>query len=195
MVAGVICAFLAIIGCDKPASGPATEPIADKSKPAAPVVPDDIRAAAESALGNESEALAWGDLALNSKQQVLVINRLHKPNVSMPGIVFTRLTVLEGEAGKWKQVLLCDEHLKNPNGFLAGSPAAGVTEWRLQFEQDHERGLLLFFTPFEQGPAIRNQSIEVRWNPAVRRYQALDANYENFLGEAPAIEEIRRQLK
>jgi hypothetical protein len=182
-------------GCGKPEGGPGSGATAPDPHLSAPQIPEDVRAAAEAALGNEAEALAWGDLALNGKQQVLVINRLHKPNASLPGIVFTRLTILENDAGKWKQVLLCDEHLKNPNGFLAGTPSAGITTWRLQFEQNHEKGLLLFLTPFEQGPAIRVQSIEVRWNPSVKRYQALDMNYENFLGEAPALEEIRRELK
>lgn len=189
---GVFCACAGIAGCGNPAK-PASE---QKPSNAAPAIPEEIANAGRGALGNESEVLAYGDLALSGRQQVLVINRLIKPGAEQtPSIVFTRLAVLEGDAGKWKEVLLCDEHLKNSSGFLGGTPAASITAWRLQFEKNPEKGLLLFFMPYQQGAAVRNQTIEVRWNPEVKRYQAMDATFTTFVGEAPAIEEIHRQLK
>jgi hypothetical protein len=53
----------------------------------------------------------------------------------------------------------------------------------------------LFLKPFNQGPNVRDVAIEVRWNPEVKRYQAMDANYQTFIGENPAIEDIHRELK
>jgi len=179
-------------GCGNPA-----KPSSDQ-KPvnAAPAIPEEIASAGRTALGNEAEVLAYGDLALIGRQQVLVINRLIQPaSEQSPAIVFTRLAVLENDDGKWKEVLLCDEHLKNSSGFLGGTPNAAITAWRLQFEKNPQRGLSLFFIPYQQGAGVRSQTIEVRWNPEVKRYQAMDASYTNFIGEAPAIEEIHRPLK
>ena len=83
--------------------------------------------------------------------------------------------MLENDGKQWKEILLCDEHLKNPNGFLGGTPTAGISQWRLQYEKNPTKGLLLFFTPYKQGPRCAHQTIEVRWNPEVKRYQAMDA--------------------
>ncbi len=158
-------------------------------------MPEDIFAAAAGALSSEVEVLTWGDLALNGRQQILAINRLNKPDANVgTSAVFTRLAILENDGKQWKEILLCDEHLKNPNGFLGGTPTAAVSQWRLQFEKNPTKGLLLFLTPFNQGPTIRTQAIEIRWNPEVKRYQALDANYVNFTGENPALEDIHREL-
>lgn len=188
---GLICVFASISGCGNP-----PKPSGDSAKPAAPAVPPEILAAGQAALGGEAEVLAWGDLALTGKQQLLVVNRLIKPGMSaVPGTVLTRLAILEDVGGKWKEVLLCDEHLKNTNGFLGGTPTAGISAWRLQFEKDPDKGLLLFFMPYNQGPEVRAQTIEVRWNPEPKRYQAMDANHETFIGETPALEEIHRPLK
>lgn len=190
---GLVCVSAAIMGCDNPAKNPPGDSSAQKPK--APVVPDDIFAAAAGALSSEAEVLAWGDLALTGNQQILTVNRLNKPELNgVPGVVFTRLAILESDGKNWKEVLLCDEHLKNPNGFLAGTPTAEITSWQLQFEKNQSKGLLLFFTPFKQGPTVRDQTIEVRWNPAVKRYQAMDEKYEHFIGEIPALEDIHRKL-
>ncbi len=133
---------------------------------------------------------------MTGRQQVLAINRIIKPpSEAVTGILLTRLAVLENDGGTWKEVLLCDEHLKNPSGFLGGTPTAAVTAWRLQYEKNPQKGLLLFFIPFQQGPTVRDQTIEVRWNPEVKRYQAMDATFTVFVGEAPALEEIHRPLK
>jgi len=190
---GLICVSVAMTGCDTTAKNPAADTAVQKPK--APAVPEDIFAAAAGALSSEVEVLAWGDLALNGRQQILAINRLNKPDANVgTSAVLTRLAILENDGKQWKEILLCDAHLKNPNGFLGGTPTAAVSQWRLQFEKNPKKGLQLFLTPFNQGPAIRTQAIEIRWNPAVKRYQALDANYENFTGENPALEDIHREL-
>ena len=191
---GLVCLSAGIMGCESPAKNPAADTSAQKPK--APAVPDDIFAAASGTLSSEVEVLVWGDLALTGRQQILAINRLNKPELSTgSGAVFTRLAILENDGKQWKEILLCDEHLKNPNGFLGGTPTAGVSQWRLQFEKDPSKGLLLFLKPFNQGPNVRDVAIEVRWNPEVKRYQAMDANYQTFIGENPAIEDIHRELK
>ena len=191
---GLVCISTGIAGCDNPAKNPAADSSAQKPK--APAVPEDIFAAASGALSSDVEVLAWGDLALNGRQQILAINRLNKPDANVgTGAVLTRLAILENDGNQWKEILLCDAHIKNPNGFLGGTPTAAVSQWRLQFEKNPSKGLLLFLTPFNQGPNIRTQAIEIRWNPAVKRYQALDANYETFTGENPALENIYRELK
>jgi hypothetical protein len=37
--------------------------------------------------------------------------------------------------------------------------------------------------------------IEVRWNAKVKRYQSLDRNFENFLGELPSLETPESQIR
>ena len=163
-----------IVGCDSPAKSPAADASAQKPKP--PAIPEDITSAAAGALSSEAEVLAWGDLSLNGHQQILAINRVNKPEaIAGSGAVFTRLAILENDGNQWKEILLCAEHLKNPNGFLGGTPTAAVSQWRVQFEKDPAKGLVLFLTPYNQGPAVRIQAVEVRWNHEVKRYQAMDA--------------------
>ncbi len=191
---GMVCVSAVAVGCDAPAKNPAAETSAPKPK--APAVPDDIFSAAAGALSSEVEVLTWGDLALTGRQQILAINRLNKPEFTTgSSAIFTRMAILENDGKQWKEILLCDEHLKNPNGFLGGTPTAGVSQWRLQYEKNPTKGLLLFLTPYNQGPTVRTTAIEVRWNPETKRYQAMDANYETFIGENPALEDIHRQLK
>jgi hypothetical protein len=191
---GLICVSVGTIGCDQPAKNPEADSSAQKTKASA--VPDDILAAATGALGSETEVLAWGDLALTGRQQILAINRLNKPDLATGSAsVFTRMAILENDGKQWKEILLCDEHLKNSNGFLGGTPTAAISQWRLQFEKDPKRGLLLFLKPFNQGPTVRDQTIQVRWNPEAKRYQAMDATFEIFIGENPALEDIHRELK
>lgn len=190
---GLVCVSAGIMGCESPAKNPASNTSAQQPK--APAVPEDIFSAAAGALSSEAEVLAWGDLALTGHQQILAINRVNKTDLGVGTVVvFTRLAILENDGNQWKEILLCAEHLKNPNGFLGGTPTAAVSQWRLQFEKNPTKGLLLFLKPFNQGPTIRDQTIEVRWNPEVKRYQAMDANFETFIGENPALEDIHRQL-
>lgn len=165
--------------------------------PATPAVPDDVQKAAEKSLGSETEVLLYGDLAKNGAQEALAINRMKtNPQGGAPGTVVTRAVILQKDsAGTWKEILLCDEHLKNPKGYLGNIPLAPVNGWRLQYEQDPEKGLLLYFTPVSDPKGARALPIEVRWNAKVKRYQSLDRNFENFLGELPALETPESQIR
>jgi hypothetical protein len=164
--------------------------------PAAPAVPDDIQKAAETALGSETEVLLYGDLAKNGARQILAVNRIKAtPQVTMPGTVITRGVILENTGGAWKEILRCDEHLENPKGFLGNIPLAPVNGWRLQYEQDNAKGLLLYFTPAADPKGARMLPVEVRWNAKAKRYQSMDRNFENFLYELPALETPESQVR
>jgi hypothetical protein len=163
---------------------------------------DDTQRVAEAALGKQAEVLAHGNLARNGLEQLLVVNRFAGAPRSSDGsenpaaIFLTRATILEKSNGPWIEMLRCDEHLKNPNGYLGGSPAARVNGWRLEFKLDTAQGLEMKFTPVnietgeqESGagePA--GQTVVVRWNTKVKRYQSLDASHERYLSEAPTLE-------
>ena len=90
--------------------------------------PDEAREVADASLGKQAEILARGNLAQNGREQVLVINRFSagaqasKESASSSPIFVTRAAILEKNDGKWAQVLLCDEHLKNPKGYLGRFP-------------------------------------------------------------------------
>ncbi len=162
---------------------------ASPNVPASPAVPDEIQKAAETALGSDTEVLLYGDLAKNGSRQILAVNRMKgTPQVAMPGTVITRGVILENTGGTWKEILRCDEHLENPKGFLGNIPLAPVNGWRLQYEQDNDKGLLLYFTPAANPKGARMLPVEVRWNTKAKRYQSMDRNFENFLYELPALE-------
>ncbi len=189
----LFCALMLLVACGRSAP---PQPVEAPAKPPAPVVPREITGVVQSLLGSDAEVIVFGDLARTAQQQVLAVNRLPKtPAGTVPGILVTRAVVAENDGGKWKEVLRCDEHLKNPEGFLGGTPLASVTGWRLQYEQNAEKGLLLFFTPLEQPRGGHVPTIGVRWNPKVKRYQSLDRNLEQFLGELPALERPTSRLK
>jgi len=188
----LFCALSLLAACSEPAR---PKP-ADVPKPPAPAVPQDIASVAQSLLGAEAEVLVFGDLARTGRQQVLVVNRLPKtPTGAVPGLLVTRAVVVEKEDGKWKEVFRCDEHLKNPNGFLGATPIAPVTGWRLQYEQSAEKGLVMYFTPLVMAGSGHIPTIGVRWNSKVQRYQSLDRNFEQFLGEVPMLERINSHLR
>ncbi|PYU00298.1 MAG: hypothetical protein DMG34_19505, partial [Acidobacteria bacterium] len=63
---------MVFMGCGTNPPPKPEEPVA--TKPAEPAVPADIQSAAEALLGAETKVLAFGDLAKNGKQQVLVAN-------------------------------------------------------------------------------------------------------------------------
>jgi hypothetical protein len=177
-------------GADAPKPAPQTE-----AKPAEPPVPEEIQAAAKALLGSESQVLAFGDLAKNGKQQFLAANVVPKtPTNNLPGTIVTRAVVAENDNGKWVEVLRCDEHLKNPKGFLGLTPLVPVTGWRLQYEQNPEKGLQLYFTPLQGTSDSHVLPIGVRWNPATKRYQSLDRTYEHFLLESPSLQDARSRL-
>jgi hypothetical protein len=198
--------FFAIFGvaglCLASCGSSSTEPAKPTSSTAAPVtpttppVPDDVQKAAEKALGSETEVLLNGDLAKNGSQQALAINRMKtNPQGGAPGTVITRAVILQNDGGTWKEVLRCDEHLENPKGYLGNIPLAPVNGWRLQYEQNEEKGLQLYFTPVADPKGARALPIEVRWNTKVKRYQSLDRNFENFLGELPSLETPESQIR
>jgi hypothetical protein len=165
-------------------------------------VSENVRRVAEEALGERAEIVAHGNLAGNELEQLMVINRFGKGrhgDVSPKdpaAILITRAAILENHNGEWIEVLRCDEHLKNTNGYLGGSPAARVTSWRLEYRTNTAQGLEMKFAPtaFEVGeqdsgtgePA--GQTVIVRWNTKVKRYQSLDASHERYLSESPTLE-------
>lgn len=189
---GLSCMFALLAGCGGQHSNESAA-----TKPSQPAIPQDIQDAANSVLGSTAEVLAYGDLAKNGKQEVLVINRLHKAGLQpVNGALLTRLAIIEKDDDKWKEVLLCDEHLKNPKGFLGGTPVTSVPVWRLQFDQSADQGLLLFLVPYdEHDTASHPVPVEVRFNSKVALYEALDRSYKFFQGENPMLEQPQRDLR
>jgi hypothetical protein len=172
---------------------------------------NEARGVAEASLGKDAEVLAHGNLAQNGLEQVLAVNPFATkaaPNAgganSSP-IFVTRAAVLEKNDGKWSQVLLCDEHLKNPYGYLRGSLAARVNGWRLEYTQDAKDGLEMKFTPMERVDAVhvnadqsyeqKSPAFDVRWNPSAKRYQSFDDSHERYLSEVPTLETPQSILK
>jgi hypothetical protein len=159
-------------------------------------VPEEIQLAAASLLGSESQVLAFGDLAKNGKQEFLAANVVPKtPTNNLPGTIVTRAVVVENSDGNWAEVLRCDEHLKNQRGYLGLTPLVPVTGWRLQYEQNDEKGLQLYFTPLKGTTDSHILPIGVRWNPQTKRYQSLDRTYEHFLLESPSMRDARSVLR
>src|SRR5207245_10598203 len=102
-----------------------------ETKPAEPVVPEEIQSASQSLLGSESQVLVFGDLAKNGKQEFLAANVVPKtPTNNLPGTIVTRAVVVENAAGKWTELLRRDEHLKNQNAFPGLRRLTAITGWR-----------------------------------------------------------------
>jgi hypothetical protein len=183
--------FLGGCGADAPSPAPAAE-----TKPTVPAVPEDMQAAAKAMLGSDSQVLAFGDLAKNGKQEFLAANVVPKtPTNNLPGTIVTRVVVAQENDGKWAELLRCDEHLKNEKGYLGLTPLVPVTGWRLQYEQNTDKGLQLYFTPLKGAVDSHVLPIGVRWNPATKRYQSLDRTYEHFLLESPSLQDVRSTLR
>ena len=183
------------LGCgqDTPPPKPAAE-----VKPAAPAIPEGVQSAADSLLGQETTVLLVGDLAKNGRQQFLAANVVPKtPKNSLPGTIVTRVVMAENDNGKWTEILRCDQHLKNAKGYLGLTPLTSVIGWRLDHEQDPQKGLFLYFTPLKDTgtPDTHVLPIGVRWNPKTNRYQSLDRSYEHFLSEAPSLDAARSTLR
>ena len=182
-VVALVCA-----GCDKSFMSSSVESTKNgttqPAAPAKPATPPDIQAAAEAALGSETEVLAFGDLAKNGKQQIFAVNRLKStPQGVMPGTLVSRAVVLENDGGKWKEVFRCDEHLQNPKGYLGGTPLASVA------------GLQMYFTPLAKPAGGYIETIGIRWNPELKLYESLDRTYEHFLGETKNLESPESQVR
>jgi len=188
------CASLGI-GCGTEAPKPSSEPAAE-AKPPAPAIPDDIQDAAKHLLGSDAQVLLVGDLAKNGKRQFLAANVVPKtPKNNMPGTVVTRAVVAQDDDGKWTELLRVDEHLKNQKGYLGLTPLDSINGWRLQYEQNSEKGLQLYFTPLKVNGDTHVLPIGVRWNPATQRYQSLDTSYERFLKESASLQNVRSTLR
>jgi hypothetical protein len=214
-VAGILCWIVALssAGCrpEQPAPGELKTP-AERADGT-----NEARGVADASLGKQAEVLAHGNLAQNGREQILVVNRFSaaaqvstgapasKEQQNTSAVFVTRAAVLEKNGGKWSEILLCDEHLKNPNGYLGGSPAERVTGWRLEYRQDAKEGLQMKFTPAEGFDAINvnaEQSSEpkvptfdVRWNTIAKRYQTFDQSHERYLSEVPSLETPQSILK
>ena len=185
------------IGCGTEAPKPnSTSEPAALAKPAEPTIPEDIQDAAKHLLGSDAQVLLVGDLAKNGKRQFLAANVVPKtPKNNMPGTVVTRAIVAQDDDGKWTELLRVDEHLKNPKGYLGLTPLDSINGWRLQFEQNPEKGLQLYFTPLKVNGDAHVLPIAVRWNPATNRYQSLDSTYEHFLKESASLQNVRSTLR
>jgi hypothetical protein len=162
------------------------------------------RSVAVNSLGDESEVVLRGDLALNGREQILVVNRFRNgPVGSSSGgtfvpILITRAALLEKDGGTWAEILHCDEHVKNPNGYLGGFPKAPISGWRLEYARDANAGIEMKFTPAEtvttagatvgNGNGSENASLDVRWNKNTKRYQSFDRSHERYLNELPTLE-------
>lgn len=159
-------------------------------------MPQDVQNAAEQLLGSETKVLAFGDLAKNGKQQFLAANIVPKtPKNNIVGMIVTRAVIAEKNGDNWIEILHCDEHLKNEKGYLGLTPLEPVTGWRLQFEQDAQKGLILYMTPVKGMADSHVLPIGIEWNPQTKRYQSLDRTYEHFLQEAPSLSNARSQLR
>jgi hypothetical protein len=194
----IAAAGVAVMTCASCGDSTPSQPAKAEAAPAVPVAPAtpaDMQAAADATLGTDTDVLAFGDLAKNGHQQVLAVNRV-KGNQQMAaaGTLVSRVAVIENDGGAWKEVFRCDEHLKNTEGFLGGIPVSPVNGWRLQYEQDAHKGLQMYFTPIAKPAGGYIQTIGVRWNPKVKRYQSLDRTYEQFLGEVPSLEIPQSEL-
>jgi hypothetical protein len=184
-----------VVSCGEDTAPP--KPAAE-TKPAPPPVPEDMQDAADGLLGHETTVLVFGDLAKNGNQQFLAANVVPKtPKTSLPGTIITRAVMAQKENGKWMEILRCDQYLKNAKGYMGLTPLAPVPGWRLDYEQDSEKGLTLYFTPLKSTGALDAHTVPigVRWNPAAKRYQSLDSSYQKFLNESPTLNAPRSTLR
>jgi hypothetical protein len=188
-VAGMFLIAAALVvgaGCDSSQTQSSTAQSA--AKPAEPTVPDDVQSAADAFLGKETTVLTFGDLAKTGTKQLLAANVVPKtPKNNLPGTIVTRAVLAEESNGSWHELVRCDEHLKNEKGYLGGSPIEPVAGWRVQFEQNAVEGFHLYLTPVKGTDDPHVLPLAVRWNPAVKRYQTLDRNYEHFVPEAASL--------
>lgn len=185
-----IASAVAVFGASCSDNGPSNQQA--EAKPAAPSYPPELDKVAQRLFGVEGEVLKYGDLAKNGKQQALIVSRVKiRPETMQPGLLVARAVIVEKEDESWEEVFLCDEHLKNPTGFLGGQPLAAVGGWRLQTEEDPKTGLAMYFTPLTQPKGGYIQTYEVKWNPEVKRYETLDRNFEHFLKELSTLEPIQ----
>jgi hypothetical protein len=209
-ILGVLCwiVALALAGCQTAKQQASADVKMDAKRADAT---DEALRVAEASLGKQAEVLAHGNFGQDGREQVLVVNRFSagagaNAGGSNPSAIFvTRAAILEKDAGNWAEILLCDEHLKNPYGYLGGSPAARANGWRLEFSQDSKEGLKMRFTPLErfdadggnadQRSTQQHPTFDVRWNKNAKRYQSFDQSHERYLSEVPSLETPQSILK
>jgi hypothetical protein len=185
----VLSAAILLAGCDSSQPSSATA----EKKPTEPVVPEEYQDAAHALLGGDAQVLLFGDLAKNGKKQLLAANVLpNTPKSVIAGTVVTRAVIAEDQDGKWVELMRCDEYLKNTKGYLGLTPLIPVTGWKLQYEESPDKGATMYFTPVKTETNRRTLPIAVKWNPATKRYQSMDASYQTFLSEAPTLESPAR---
>jgi len=199
---------LCVTGCQ---TAPPQPTAAEKIVAEGDKLADEAHGVAEASMGKQSEILAQGDLALDGHEQLLVVNRIasamptREQSTNASPVLVRRAAILEKNDGKWSQILLCDEHLKNTNGYLGGLPKARIEGWRLAFSESATQGLEMNFTPLND-VGTKNASAEdalegkqttfvVRWNKNLKRYQSFDKSHERYLGEVPALEAPESILK
>ena len=190
----VIAASVVLFGCGSEGAKPAAEAEKKATEPAAP---EEVQDAAHALLGSEAQVLLFGDLAKTGKQEVLAANVVpNTPKTVVAGTVVTRAVIAEKqEDGKWVELMRADEHLKNAKGFLGQTPLVAVSGWKLQYEQNAEKGMTVYLTPIKAGSNERTLPIAVAWNPETKRYQSMDISYQHFLGESPSLENPRSTLR
>ena len=184
---------LILTGCDSEAPKPAAQA---ETKPATPDAPEADQAAAQVLLGADAQILLFGDLAKNGKEQFLAANVVpNTPKSTVAGTVITRAVIAENDNGKWVELMRADEHLKNSKGYLGLTPLQAVGGWKLQYENSPATGMSLYFTPIKAGSSEKTLPIAVKWNPATNRYQSMNYQYDQFLTEAPSLENPRSMLR
>jgi hypothetical protein len=153
-----------------------------------PATQTEYESTAQRALGEGSQVMLSGDLAHDGHIQLLIVNRLPQtPGQSPAGTAISRAAVLQSSAGDWHEIFLADDHLKNEGGFLQGTPRESVSAWRLRCKQGKD-GLEMLFTPLQQPSGSDSATVDVRWNPAQRRYQSFDRKSSRFLAEVSSLE-------
>jgi hypothetical protein len=186
-LAALLCALCTVASCSDNGH-PNTK---QDAKSAAPAYPPEVDQVAQKLFGLETDVIAYGDLAKDGSQQALIVNKVKiTPETMAPGLLVTRAAIIEKQGASWNEVLLVDEHLKNPKGFLGGQPISAVDGWRVQKEEDPKNGLELYFTPLHKPAGGYVQTYEIRWNPEVKRYETMDRSYEHFLSELPSLEPV-----
>lgn len=180
---------------------------AEGQAPAGQVAPGtaEADAVAKKLLGSDAKVLFHGDLAHNKHTQILAVNPISPDSGNLlSGVEFRRAAVLQQNGASWNEVLLCDEYLKNPDGFLRGTPKQAVTGWSLRLGPATKNGgRELRFAPLGEG----GETIHVAWNPKVNRYQSFLANgitkdsasggkiVQGFLEEMPTIDTPTSELR
>ena len=199
--------LLFLIGCQStPPVAPAEARIPTEAERSA----EEAQSVAVASLGKQAEVLVHGDLALTGAEQVLAADRMsagatgNQSGAESKTALVTRAAILERNAGKWSQVLLCDEHLKNQRGYLGTGSSATASGWRLEYRQDPQAGLVIRFTPMVipggsqhvgEETETKSPAFEVRWNKNAKRYQSFDQSHERYLSEIPSLGPAESILK